>query len=133
KRFTEIPMLSALSSPIRSALSRQEARKENGTTSRKINPSTRILLQLDLVKEPNVQKTNCCRASAEATYCIIPIRALKVNTRAIPNKTRLSDPAPIKPDKDCNSNTAPKAKRNALTTIIHSASTPGLLTPKIIA
>src|SRR5690554_953374 len=130
---TLTPKLLALSSPNRRAVNFQAEAREKGTIATMRINKKRIFSQLALVSDPKLQKINCCSASALAMYCKMPVKALKVKTRAIPKSTRPSGPAPLREERVCNNMVAPKANRKALAKTIHSVPTPGRLTPIMIA
>ena len=62
-------------------------------TGNTIAPETARQLARD--REPMVQNTSCCSASAEDRNCTSAVRALKAKTRAMPNRTMLSIPDPF--------------------------------------
>src|SRR5690554_3641894 len=94
KRPTLTPKVRALSSPNRSAVSFQAEASEKGKITSMMMLKKRMFSQLALDREPRLQKINCCRASALAMYWRMPMKALKVKTKAIPKRTNPSGPDP---------------------------------------
>ncbi len=75
-RPTSMPSVSARSSPRRSAVIGQAARRLKGSTSSTTIVSVCTAGQLERVRLPRLQNTSCCRASAEARYCSSATSAL---------------------------------------------------------
>jgi hypothetical protein len=70
--------------------------------------------QSALATLPRVQNTNCCSTSSVASNCSSDTSALQLNTRAMPNSTRLSTPAPRSRAMACSNTTDRQAKTNAI-------------------
>ena len=65
---TGTPMLMALASPRRKAVSAQASRATKGRQASSTTAHTLTLVQLAFCKSPNSQKTICCRISGLAMY-----------------------------------------------------------------
>ncbi|MNH13949.1 hypothetical protein D3C79_735350 [compost metagenome] len=115
RRRVSTPKLRARSSPIRSKVIAGAARSENGSSTASTRASRPSLCQSARARLPKVQNTSCCSTSSVASNCSSDTSALQLNTKAMPNSTRLCTPAPRRRDIICSSTTDRQAKANAIT------------------